>query len=316
MAYIRFETEPGRQAQVDWADFKILNPDGSSFFVYLFVLVLGFSRAMFACFVERCTLQAFMDSHIAAFHYLGGVPQETLYDNMRHVVIVNGAGQRHFNPEIVDFAAHYGFTPQTCPPYSPWVKGKVERPIDYIRERFWRGYRFESIQKANRDLKDWLDAVANQRNHGTYKQPVSLRRQQEKAFLGPLPAGDYDTSLKVFRKVYRDCQVSYDANRYVLPHHVVGKKVMLKIKNDTIRFYDDDRLLATYKVPGGKHQLVANPRFYEALQRDRNQRKRKYGRRKGAATRGLVNGSLYPQVMHRPLSDYERLVPGGESWSN
>jgi hypothetical protein len=260
---------------MDWADFKVLNPDGGSFFVYLFVVLLGFSRAMFACFVERCTLQAFMDSHIAAFHYLGGVPQETLYDNMRHVVIVNKAGQRYFNPEIVDFAAHYGFNPQPCPPYSPWVKGKVERPIDYIRERFWRGYQFESIQKANNDMREWLDTVANQRKHGTHKQPVGLRWQQEKAFLGPLPAGDYDTSTKVFRKVYRDCQVSYDANRYILPHQVVGKQIMLKIKNNTIRFYDDDRLLVTYQMPEGKHQLIGNPRFYEALQRDREQQKRK-----------------------------------------
>ena len=275
LAYIRFETEPGRQAQMDWADFKVLNPDGGSFFVYLFVVLLGFSRAMFACFVERCTLQAFMDSHIAAFHYLGGVPQETLYDNMRHVVIINKAGQRYFNPEIVDFAAHYGFNPQPCPPYSPWVKGKVERPIDYIRERFWRGYQFESIQKANNDMREWLDTVANQRKHGTHKQPVGLRWQQEKAFLGPLPAGDYDTSTKVFRKVYRDCQVSYDANRYILPHQVVGKQIMLKIKNNTIRFYDDDRLLVTYQMPEGKHQLIGNPRFYEALQRDREQQKRK-----------------------------------------
>ena len=316
LAYIRFETEPGRQAQMDWADFKVLNPDGGSFFVYLFVVLLGFSRAMFACFVERCTLQAFMDSHIAAFHYLGGVPQETLYDNMRHVVIINKAGQRYFNPEIVDFAAHYGFNPQPCPPYSPWVKGKVERPIDYIRERFWRGYQFESIQKANNDMREWLDTVANQRKHGTHKQPVGLRWQQEKAFLGPLPAGDYDTSTKVFRKVYRDCQVSYDANRYILPHQVVGKQIMLKIKNNTIRFYDDDRLLVTYQMPEGKHQLIGNPRFYEALQRDREQQKRKYGRNKGAATRGLVNGSLFPQVMHRPLADYDRLVQGGVSWNN
>ena len=316
IAYIRFETEPGRQAQMDWADFKVVNPDGSSFFVYLFAMVLGFSRAMFACFVDRCTLQAFMDSHIAAFHYLGGVPTEALYDNMRHVVIVNSAGQRHFNLEIVDFSAHYGFSPQTCPPYSPWVKGKVERPIDYIRERFWRGYRFESIQKANRDLQDWLDTVANQRIHGTHKQAVNHRWQQEKALLGSLPTADYDTSLKVFRKVYRDCQVSYDTNRYVLPHHVAGKRIMLKIKNGTIRFYDDDQLLVTYKMPEGKHQLVGDRLFYEQLQRDRDQCKRKYGRIKGAATRGLVTGSLFPQVMYRPLSDYDRLVQGGASWNN
>ena len=316
LAYIRFETEPGCQAQMDWADFKVLNPDGSTFFVYLFVMVLGFSRATFACFVDRCTLHAFMDSHIAAFHYLGGVPAETLYDNMRYVVIVNSTGQRHFNPEIVDFAAHYGFTPQACPPYSPWVKGKVERPIDYIRERFWRGYRFDSIQKANRDLLDWLDTVANQRTHGTHGQSVYQRWQQEKAFLGPLPAGDYDTSVKVFRKVYRDCQVSYDANRYVLPHHVVGKRIMLKIKNGTIHFYDDDQLLVTYKMPEGKHQVVGNHLFYEQLQRDRDQWKRKYDRNKGTATRGLSTSSLFPQVMYRPLSDYDRLIQGGAAWNN
>ena len=52
---------------MDWADFKVLNPDGGSFFVYLFVVLLGFSRAMFACFVERCTLQAFMDSLLPRF---------------------------------------------------------------------------------------------------------------------------------------------------------------------------------------------------------------------------------------------------------
>jgi transposase len=119
---------------------------------------------------------------------------------MRHVVTVTRAG-RHFNPEIVDFSTHYGFSPQACPPYSPWVKGKAERPIDYIRERFWRGYRFESIQQANRDLQVWLDTVANQREHGTHKQPVNQRWQDEKSFLGPLPAADYDTSIKVFRKV-------------------------------------------------------------------------------------------------------------------
>jgi len=315
-AYIRFETEPGRQAQMDWADFKVVNPNGSSFFVYLFVLVLGFSRAMYGWFVDRCTLEAFMDSHIGAFRYLGGVPAEILYDNMRHVITITKSGQRHFNLEFVDFAAHYGFTPEPCPPYSPWVKGKVERPIDYIRERFWRGYHFESIPKANADLRHWLDTVANLRIHGTHRQPVHQRFELEKPSLGPLPAGDYDTSIKVFRKVYKDCLLSYGTNRYLLPHQSVGKRILLKIKNGIIRFYDDDQLLATYNQCEGKHQLVGNRLFYEQLKADREQKKRKYGRHKGAATRGLSTESLFPQVMYRPLSDYERLAQGGASWNN
>jgi transposase len=310
-AYIRFETEPGRQGQMDWADFKIISRDGSSFFIYLFILILGFSRAMFARFVERCSLEAFMDCHIAAFRYLGGIPAEILYDNMRHVVISSKSGQRHFNPEIIDFATHYGFTPEVCPPYSPWVKGKAERPIDYIRERFWRGYQFDSIERANADLLRWLDNVANKRKHKTHQQLVNRRWEQERPHLGVYPAGDYDTSIKVFRKVYKDCLVSYDTNRYILPPDMVGNRVMLKIKNKTIRFYYDDQLLAAYDIPEGKHQLIGNRLFYEQLKRDRGQQKRKYGRNKGAATRGLTNSSLFPQVLYRPLSDYERLAQGG-----
>ena len=315
-AYIRFETEPGRQAQMDWADFKIVSPGGLSQFIYLFVLVLGFSRALFAWFVERCTLQAFLDSHIKALRYLGGVPAEVLYDNMKHVVIGQKDGQTIFNHEFVHFAAHYGFTPIPCPPYSPWVKGKVERPIDYIRERFWRGYRFESIDRANADLCKWLDTVANQRRHGTHRQTVTERWAQDRIKLAPLPIQDYDTSIKVFRKVYKDCQVAYNANRYIVPHHVVGKRILLKIKDATIRFFHDDELLATYQQPDGKHQLIGNRLFYEQLKRDQAQRRRKYGRHKGAATRGLTNGSLFPQVMYRPLSDYERLAKGGAAWNS
>jgi transposase len=316
IAYIRFETMPGLQAQVDWADFQIREPNGTTSTVYLFILLLGYCRAMYAEFVHRCTLESFLDAHIRAFHYLGGVPSEVLYDNMKHVVIRRLVGRVQFNVELLHFAHHYGFTPKACPPYGPWVKGKVERPVDYIREGFWRGYPFDSIEKANRDLHEWLDTTANRRIHGTHRQPIIERWEQEKPQLGPLPAAEYDTSLKVFRKVYKDCQVSYEANRYLLPHSVVGKRVMLKIKNGTIHFFDDDRLLVSYAQVEGKHQVVGNPFFYEQLKADREQLNRKYGRFKAKATRGLSIGSLFPQVMYRPLADYDRLAQGGDLWNN
>lgn len=163
VAYARFETNPGLQAQVDWADFQITEPNGTTSTVYLFILVLGYCRAIYAEFVRRCTLESFLDCHIRAFHYTGGVPAEVLYDNMRHVVIRHLVGKVHFNPEFMHFARHYGFAPKACPPYAAWVKGKVERPVDYLRESFWRGYVFGSIDRANRDLHEWLEAVANRR---------------------------------------------------------------------------------------------------------------------------------------------------------
>lgn len=317
LAYIRFETEPGRQAQVDWGDFQVQEADGSTTKVYVFVMVLGYSRAMYVELVERCTLEQFLDCHIRAFKYFGGVPAEVLYDNMKHVVIGRRDGAPVFNSEFLHFARQYEFQPKACPVQCPWVKGKVERPIDYVRNRFWRGYDFQGIRKANQDALIWLADVAHERIHGTHHQVVRERWEQEKPHLGGLPEKDYDTSLKVFRKVYKDCQVSYNANRYIVPHTVVGKTIMLKIKDGFIRFYDDDRLLATYQEPDGKHQVVGDRQFYEQLAKDRAQLGRKYGRSgKGKATRGLSTPSLYPQVQHRPLSEYERYGTGGAPWSN
>ena len=316
LAYIRFETEPGRQAQVDFGDFQITEADGRTTTVHAFVVVLGFSRGMYVEFIDRCTLEAFMDCHADAFSYLGGVPAEILYDNMKNVVVERQAGNVKFNVEFVHFARHYGFTPKPCPPYSPWVKGKVERPMDYIRERFWRGYTFTSLAALNRDVRAWLDETANQRIHGTYHQPVIDRWLKEKPHLGPLPASDYDTSIKVYRKVYKDCQISYNANRYLVPHRVVGKKILLKIKKGLIRIFHDQELLVTYQEADGKYKVVGNLLFYEQLKRDREQARGKYGKVKGKATRGLVTATLFPQVEQRPLSDYEQFSQGGVSWNN
>ena len=316
LAYARFETEPGLQAQVDWGDFQVENPDGSTSTKYMFLMILGYCRAMYVEFVEQCTMETFMDCHIRAFHYLQGVPGEILYDNMKQVVIGRSKGKAIFNNEFLHFAHHYSFEAKACPPYSPWVKGKAERPMDYVRQRFWRGYSYTTMEKLNRDVKIWLDETANTRRHGTHRQPITLRWQQEIPFLSPLPPSDYDTSIKVFRKVYKDCQISYNGNYYLVPYQMVGKKVMLKIKHHRISIYDDNVLLISYQEAQGKHELIGNRLFYEQLKRDQQQVKRKYGKSKGKATRSLTTGSLFPQVEQRSLAEYERYALGGSQWNN
>lgn len=311
VAYVRFETEPAFQAQVDWGDFQIEEPDGTIRTVYAF---LGYSRAMYVEFVEKRTLEAFMDCHIRAFNYLGGVPKEILYDCMKHVVIKRLNGRPIFNVEFSRFANHYEFHPRICPPYAPWVKGKVERPIHYVRERFWRGYSYISLDKANEDVQTWLSQTANRRLHGTYRQPVSGWWEKEKPLLTVLPAAPYDTSFKVFRPVYKECQLSYNGNRYLVPHNFAEKRVMLKIKGKNIRIFHDQDLIASYEEPDAKHTLVGDPAIYRLLLEDKKQTVRKYGRHKGRASRGLVTGTLYPEVEIRSLEEYERLA--GVSWNN
>jgi transposase len=312
IAYTRFETEPGLQAQVDWGDFKIADRFGATTTVFAFVMVLGFSRAMYVEFVERCTLECFMDCHLKAFRYLGGVPAEILYDNMKHVVIGRESGKPIFNVEFLHFSKHYGFTPRLCPPYSPWVKGKVERPMDYLRESFWRGYAYRSLSQTNEDVGTWLAETAHQRVHGTHRQQVQIRWDREIPHLNPLPASDYDTALKFYRKVYKDCLISFGGNRYYVAAHLVGKKVLLKVKNGVLRIYHDADLLAVYSIPETKGQMIGVP----ARPSRRPEQTPRYGKDKGKATRGLTTGTLYPKVHQRPLSEYDHYASGGASWNN
>ena len=83
IAYLRFETEPGRQAQVDFGDFKVVEADGTDRTLYKFSMVLGFSRQQYCEFLERCEMTSFLDAHQRAFGHFGGVPAEILYDRMQ-----------------------------------------------------------------------------------------------------------------------------------------------------------------------------------------------------------------------------------------
>lgn len=138
---------------------------------------------------------------------------------------------------------------------------------------------------------------------------------KERDYLGNLPLADYDTSIKLFKKVHKDCRFSYNANTYLVPHSMAGKRVMLKIKGKMIRIFYDQDLLAVYEEPDGKHAVVGISDIYASLRADRSQRARKYGKGKGRATRGLVTGSLYPEVATRPLIEYEQYA-GGAAWNN
>lgn len=310
-AYIRFETLPGQQAQVDFGDFQVDNGDGTITTVYCFITVLGYSRHMYVEFIDRCTMPVFLDCHQNTFGFFGGIPGEILYDNMKNVVIRRLAGAVQWNQTFAAFCAHCGFKPLAAPPYSPWVKGKVERPIDYIRERFWRGYTFRDAVSANRDVRQWLLSTAYRRIHGTTGQKVGDRFEQERPQLGLLPRTPFDTAEKIWRPVGKDCQISFRGNRYVVAHECVGHKVLLKVKDGVIRIFKDDQLVVVYQIPAGKGTTVEDPRFYARLKADREQNQRKYHRLlpgKAKATRGLLADNFQHQVMVRSLTVYDQLI--------
>jgi len=309
IAYMRFESEPGCQAQVDFGEFQVEREDGSIGKYYLFCMILGYSRKIYGEFIEKCDLPTFLDCHIRAFAFLGGVPGEILYDRMRNVYIGKVAGKTRFNSTVQGFALHYGFKPVVAPAYAAWVKGKVERPYSFIREGFWRGYGFTCLPTANRDLSEWLQ-VKDERVHGTTHEVVRVRFERELPFLKPVPAQAFDTSYRVYRKVHKDCTVRFEGNSYVVPHTLVGKAIVLRVKDGIIRVFADNRLVVAYKIPEGRGHLVQDKRFYEALRRDKAMNARKY--HQGRPSKGRAKPTISPvkpqydmDVQIRPVSIYD-----------
>ena len=294
LAYVRFETMPGEQAQVDYGEFMVTLPDGSTRKYYLFAMILGYSRKLFACLTERCDLPSFLEAHMLAFEHFGGVPQVILYDRMRNVYLhhfcdtpdadghPSGVGKPLFTQALMTLAVHYGFKPEVAPAYAAWVKGKIERPMDFLRESWWRGYAFLDLAIANRDLGEWL-TLKDERVHGTTKERVSVRFEREKPHLHHLPPQRCDVSMRLTRAVRKDCTISVDGNRYIVPHTLVGEKLTIRLKDAHLRIFCDANLVEEYDAPEGKGHLVGLDRgHYEALRADRELQKRKFGhRRKG-----------------------------------
>ena len=311
VAYMRFETEPGYQAQVDFGEFQVEHANGHVQKLYLFSMILGYSRKMYVELTERCDLPSFLDCHIRAFGFLGGVPEQILYDRMKNVFIRELAGKKIFNDTLLGFALHYGFKPEVAPAYAAWVKGKVERPYSFIREGFWRGYSYVCLETANRDLLSWLKRK-DQRVHGTVHEVVSKRFAREKPHLNPLPREPFDTSYRIYRKVYKDCTVRFESNSFVVPHRLVGKEVILRVKDRKVRIFDDNRLVVAYIIPADKGNLVQDKRFYEDLKKDREMNERKYAQ--GRRSKGRAKRTISPlkplyemDVQIRPLTDYDSL---------
>ena len=187
---VRFETPAGRQGQVDFATFTL--PWGRR---YALVVVLSHSRLLWLCFYRQQTMAVLTGGLETAFERFGGVPEELLFDQMRAVVLSDrrvGGGELVLNAEFLRFAAHWGFAPRACRPYRPRTKGKVERPIRYIRESFFYGRAFANDEDLNEQASGWAEGTANVRRHGTTgERPVDRFERDERGALGPLASRPY-----------------------------------------------------------------------------------------------------------------------------
>ena len=188
-ATVRFETGPGEQAQVDWGVVSYEGEDGRKHRMWAFVMVLGFSRAIYVEFVRRADVPMFIRCHLNAFDYFGGVPRRCLYDNAKVVVIERDDedGDHEWNSRMLDFARRVDFELRLCAPYRAQTKGKVENGVKYVKGNFWPSARFTDDADLNRQALSWCGEIANERVHGTTGRAPKAMLGIERSSLGALP---------------------------------------------------------------------------------------------------------------------------------
>lgn len=310
-AFVRFETHPGEQSQLDWAHFG--NWQGRR--LYAFALTLGYSRMRYVEFTHRQDLETLLTCMIHAYHYLGGVTEVILTDNMKTVVLDREDGQVRWNAKFLDFASYYGFLPRACHPYRPETKGKIERTIRFVRENFWPGLSFASLEELNRQVGTWMEEV-NHQPHGTTRE-VPYERLARESLRSIAHQPDYDTSYVSYRQVAKDCLISYRGNRYSVPHRYAGKTVVVKepVEGGRIVICHQQERIAEHRLAAGQGAMVIDQEHYRGLRRSERGRdgfapltvKAKPARpqRALAAGPGVGRDFVVPEVEVRPLAIYE-----------
>lgn len=299
-ATVRFETEPGEQAQVDWGSFGTIAHQGRQRRLYAFLMTLGWSRTLYLEFTVSADLAWWLRCHLHAFHYFGGVPKTMLHDNLKTAVLAHGAdGVIHWQPRYLDFAHYYGFTPRACQPYRAQTKGKVESSVRYVRGNFWPGLHFADLTELNQQARHWLDTVANVRLHGTtHVLPFTRLPAEGLQLLQGKP--DYDTSLISYRRSTKDCLVSYQGSHYSVPAAYAQQQLLLKESEagDLFIFTLDGQELAHHHLAETHQQRLLISSHYTALDR-----RSSVPLDKSTASPRLLDA---PSVEVRPLAVYEQ----------
>jgi transposase len=302
----RFETPPGKQAQVDWGHLAYLEVDGQQRKVWGFTITLGYSRRLWAAAALDQKLGTLLRMHEAAFQCWGGVPEEILYDRMRTVwQDVDERGEIIWHPVFQDFARYWGFRPRLCAPYRAQTKGKIESGVKYVRRNFvcgLQGREPAGLEEFNARLREWTETVANRRVHGTTYEQVLLRWDGDQFSMPPVNGrppyayGDYE-----LRQVARDSYVSWGASRYSVPWRYAGKEVWVREQGEAVEVHYAGQRIAVHRRAAGKHQVVTHRPHHDGIP---------LAGRTGSKILIRMR-EMAPSVEERPLAAYESLAVGG-----
>lgn len=289
-AFLTLDFLPGAALQVDWADFGFALP-GCPRRVSALVMALCYSRYLYLEFTLNQEFGTFIRALDRGMRFLQGTTAVDIFDNMKTVVTGHAGSEPVFNRRFLEYAASRGFAVTACTPGRPQEKGRVERPVGFVRERFWPGRRFVDLLDLNRQAGTWLDEFANRRVHEqTGKVPALVFEHEERRFLKPLPELPFDTDDKLTTQVTNLFRVRFDRNSYSVPPRLVSQTVLVRADDREVKVLLGHKQVALHARCWGAGEDLEQPAH---RQRALQQRPPRSGLPEGLSGLGEVGLSYF-----------------------
>jgi len=266
--FLRLQPLAGEQAQIDWAHVGTIPVPGGERSLWVFLMVLAYSRALWAELVFELTADSLCRSLVRGTTWMQGCARQWLFDNAKAVVLERHGDAARFHPDLLDLASHYHVQPRLCAVGKAPQKGRVERAVRYLRERFFAGRRITDLAAGNRELARFLEEIALPRPHPVFKdRSVTAVLAEERAQLLPLPATPPATDRVLSVTADKTASVRFDTNLYSVPPVAAGKTLTLVVNDTLVRIVDGAREVARHPRCWGRRQLIEQLEHREEILR-------------------------------------------------
>ncbi len=265
-AFLRLKTLLGEQGQVDWGHFSHITVGQAKRPLMAFVMVLSWSRQIFLRFYLNQQTANFLRGHVAAFEYWQGLPKVLLYDNLKSATLERQGDAIRFNPQLLEFAAHYHYEPRPVAVYRGNEKGRVERAIRYIRDNFFAAREFADLDDLNAQAMQWCQGQSADRLCPEDKtMTVREAFEKERPKLLSLPDDHWPTDERIEVKIGKTPYARFDMNDYSLPHTHVRQTLTVTASLEQVRILDGQQELAVHPRSFDKGQQIEKQEHINAL---------------------------------------------------
>ena len=266
-AFLSLDTLPGEQAQVDWGHVGSIAVPGGKRALWVFVMVLAYSRAIWAELVLDLSAHSLLRSLSRAVAFFEGAPRTFLFDNAKIVVLERHGAAIRFHPLLLSLCGALCVSPRLCAVRKPQQKGGVERAVRYLKERFFAARRISSLARGNEELITFLTTKSMSRAHPRLAgRTVAAVFSDEKRSLLKLPSPLPPTDQIIPVTVDKTAFVRFDTNRYSVPPEAVTAGTLTLVADDVrLRLLDKGLEIAQHDRVWGRNQRIEKPEHRASL---------------------------------------------------